>query len=251
MKKIGLAIATYNEATNITKLLQAIDRELAKVKDVTFEVLVIDDSSPDGTADLVRSSAKKLNRPDFHIDLLLRKVKDGFGRAYVAGFKQLLNQKVDFIMMMDADFSHQPKYLTEFIKAALAGHDLVVASRYIKGGGTPDWPWQRRFMSKYGNFYARVFLGRPISDYTGGFNLFSSQIIKQIDLDTLQAGGYGFLIEFKYRALQLAKSLVEIPIIFPDRQLGESKLPKNTLLKNLILVPRLRFAQNKPATKAS
>lgn len=239
----GLAVATYNEAANISSLLEKISHEVSKVNDVSFEVLVVDDSSPDGTADLVRKSAQKLNRERFHLDVLVRPVKDGLGRAYIAGFTHLINQGADCVISMDADFSHDPIYLLDFIRAVKTGHDLVVASRYIKGGQTPDWPWHRRLMSKYGNYYARFFLGRSISDYTGGFNLYSTDIIKKVNLETLQASGYGFQTELKFRALKYAKSLTEIPIIFKDRKEGYSKIPKSTMVDTLLLVPRLRFTK--------
>lgn len=243
MIKVGLSIATYNEALNISHLLDSISHEIADTKDVSFEILVVDDNSPDGTAEIVRKSAKQLNRPNFNVSVLVRKVKDGYGRACIAGFKQLLDQKVDFVMQMDADMSHNPIYLPAFIKAAKDGHDFVIASRYIKGGQTPDWPWHRRFLSKYGNAYTRFFLGRAISDYTGGFNLYSAKLLKSIDLDTIRATGYGFLIELKYRAKQHATSIQQIAITFNDRQHGQSKIPKSTLIKNFILVPRLRFTK--------
>jgi len=248
MIKIGLAIATYNEAANISHLLDSVSHKAATIKDISFEVLVIDDSSPDGTAELVRQSAKTLNRPGFRISVLVRAVKDGLGRAYVAGFTRLIDQDVDYIISMDADFSHDPMYLASFATAVQAGHDLVVASRYIKGGKTPDWPWHRRMMSQYGNYFARFFLGKSISDYTGGFNLYSITILKKVDLKTLQASGYGFQTELKFRSLKHVKSLVEIPIIFKDRQHGYSKIPKSTLVDSLLLVLRLRFTKKSEST---
>ena len=241
--KIGLAIATYNEATNISSLLDKIDRKIAEIKDASFEVLVVDDSSPDGTAALVKEKAQEINRPGLHLSVLIRPLKNGLGRAYVDGFKHLHNQGVDYLMSMDADFSHDPVYLPDFVKAVETGHDLVIASRYISGGQTPDWPWYRRKLSKYVNGYARFFLSRSISDYTGGFNLYSSDIIKAVNLDTLQATGYGFFTELKFRALQYAKSLIEIPIIFRDRQGGQSKIPKSTIIDTLLLVLRLKFSK--------
>ncbi len=251
MIKLGLATATYNEAANISHLLSRIWEETLSDNEVAIEVLVIDDSSPDGTAQLVRESAKKLNRPGFHISVLVRPVKDGLGRAYIAGFNQLLGQGVDNILQMDADLSHDPVYISDFLKAIRAGHDMVVASRYIKGGGTPDWPWSRKLLSKFGNLYASLFLSRAISDYTGGFNLFSRTILQRINFKQFEATGYGFLIELKFRALGLAKSPKEIPIIFQDRKAGLSKLPKSTLVRNLLLVARLRLAGNQEPVLAA
>lgn len=243
MIKIGLAIATYNEAGNIEPILEAVAEETAKILDASFEVLVIDDSSPDGTADKACKTAAKLNRNNLHISVLVRSVKDGLGRAYVAGFTNLIAKGVDYIISMDADFSHNPVYLATFVQAVQAGNDLVVASRYIPGGQTPDWPWHRRMMSQYGNYYARFFLGKSISDYTGGFNLYSVDILKKVNLEKLQASGYGFQTELKFRSLKYAKSLHEIPIIFKDRQHGYSKIPKSTLVDSLVMIPRLRFGK--------
>ena len=238
--KLGISIPTYNEVNNIAKLLKAIKIELSHIKGIETTVVVGDDSSPDDTAGAVLRSAKELNDETFKIALLTRITKDGYGRACVAGFMKLLEQDVDFVIQMDADMSHDPAYLPAFIEAG-KDHDFIVASRYIKGGGTPDWSLKRRLLSRYGNLYARTILSASISDYTGGFNMYSSSLLRKVDLSTLRAPGYGFMIELKFQALQQAKSLYEIPIIFRDRQHGHSKMPKNTLLKNLILVPRIKL----------
>lgn len=245
MQKFGISIPTYNEATNINKLLVNIYGELSDIRDFTAVILVVDDNSPDGTADLVRTFIKHNKHKNIITKILVRSAKDGFGRACVAGFKKLIDENVEFIIQMDADMSHDPVYLPAFLRAQKDGHEFVVASRYIKGGQTPDWPWYRKLLSRYGNYYAKTILSNDISDYTGGFNMFSTKILKKIDLDTLQASGYGFLIELKYRAFLNAKSVSEIPIVFRDRRHGQSKIPKNTLLKNLVLVPRLKMYYSK------
>lgn len=243
--KFGISIPTYNEATNIKILLTKIQQELAEIKDLEVQVVVVDDSSPDGTAEIVTKCADKLNTSSFKVSLLSRTAKDGFGRACVAGFNKLLEEKVDYVMQMDADLSHNPTYLPAFVKAARDGRDFVVGTRYIKGGETPDWPWIRRFLSKYGNAYARIILSPKVSDYTGGFNMYSADLLRRIDLNSLRATGYGFLIELKYSALRQSKNMYQIPIVFTDRQHGTSKIPKSTLFKNMFLVPAIRLSYRK------
>lgn len=243
MKKIAIATPTYNEAKNIQKLIPAVAIVCQKFPDLSFTLLVIDDNSPDGTADKAEAAAKKLKVKNFTVDVLRRKGKEGFGKAYVHGFDTLLAQKFDYIIQMDADLSHDPKYLKDFIEAAQNGADFVVASRYIKGGGTPDWGLHRKLLSRGGNLYTRLFLGSKITDYTGGYNMYSADLLRRIDTGSLQASGYGFLIELKYRALQHSKSHHQVPIVFMDRQHGTSKIPKSTLFKNLVLVPKIRSSK--------
>ncbi|USN95905.1 MAG: polyprenol monophosphomannose synthase [Candidatus Nomurabacteria bacterium] len=239
--KLGISIPTYNEAKNIDKLLSNIKSTLSNQKNTKTIIVVVDDSSPDNTGKVVEKFAKLHGTNNFRVLLLTRKVKDGFGKACIAGFNKLLDEKVDYILQMDADLSHNPKYIPKFIDSARSGHDFIVASRYISGGGTPDWPLHRRILSKYGNFYARFVLNNKISDYTGGYNLYSRDLLSKIDLNSINSTGYGFLIELKYKALQNCISAKQIPINFRDRQHGKSKIPKNTLIKNLILVPKLKF----------
>lgn len=243
MLKIGICIPTYNEYNNIKPLLTKIKQQLSSLEEVDCTVQIVDDSSPDGTAHRVSEISKDLLSKNFRVRLLVRDVKDGFGKAYIAGFTKILERPIDYVIQMDADLSHDPKYLASFIKKARSGADFVVASRYIKGGDTPDWPIYRKLLSRYGNSYARLFLGNTVTDYTGGYNMYSSSVLQKIDIKTLQAGGYGFLIELKYRALNCSKNIEQIPIIFRDRQHGASKIPKSTLFKNLILVPKIRFGK--------
>ncbi|HUC96003.1 MAG TPA: polyprenol monophosphomannose synthase [Candidatus Saccharimonadia bacterium] len=241
--KIGIAIPTYNEAGNIEKLVTEIYRQLSKLSNLQVMVLVIDDDSPDGTADIVRKISKKISNKNFQVNVLQRTMKDGFGRAYIAGFHELLKSKPDYIIQMDADLSHNPVYLPAFVKAA-SKYDFIVGSRYVSGGETPDWTFSRKILSRAGNFYTRAILGSKISDYTGGFNMFSTPLMKRIDPDTIDSAGYGFLIDLKYRGIKNASSVHEIPIVFNDRQHGTSKMPKSTIVKNLILVPRIKFRKN-------
>lgn len=242
--RLAIAIPTYNEVKNIAKLVAHIKKAVAKAGIESCTVLVIDDNSPDGTGTTADRLAKAEKSKSFQVKVLHRVAKDGFGRAYVAGFKQLLKEDYTHIMQMDADLSHDPKYLPAFLKAT-QDYEFVVGSRYIRGGATPDWSGNRKLLSHFGNLYTRVFLGSKIHDYTGGYNLYSAKLLKALDINSLQAGGYGFLIELKYRALRKAKKVHEVPIVFMDRVHGTSKIPRSTIFKNLILVPQLRLNNRK------
>jgi dolichol-phosphate mannosyltransferase len=247
IQPIHLAIVTptYNEIGNIERLLTSLQAVSAEHPKDFFSVFVIDDSSPDGTADLIEALAPKLNKKNFTITLITRKEKDGLGRAYIFGFNKVLSHKTkfDYILQMDADLSHDPTYITSFLHQARTGADFVVASRYIPGGGTPDWPWYRKVLSRGGNIYTRLLLGNKITDYTGGYNLYKATLLKKMNIDSIQSGGYGFLIDLKYRALQQATHVAQVPIVFLDRQHGSSKIPKNTIIKNFILVPKIRYGK--------
>lgn len=242
-KRIAIVTPTYNEASNIERLLSSLQAVSKKEKEHSFTVFVVDDSSPDGTAAVVKKLQPKLKTKNFEVKLIVRKEKDGLGRAYIFGFNQVLAEKVpfDYILQMDADLSHNPEYISDFLKIAKKDTDLIVASRYIPGGATPDWPLYRRVLSRGGNFYTRLFLSRKVTDYTGGYNMYSVSLMKKIDTQTITAGGYGFLIELKFKAINNAKQIAEVPIIFLDREHGTSKIPKSTIFKNLILVLQLRF----------
>ncbi len=202
-------------------------------------MFIIDDNSPDGTADVAEKLDKKYKTSVFKVEVLRRKKKEGLGQAYIYAFHKILQKKFDYILQMDADLSHDPRYIPAMLDAT-ATADFVVGSRYIKGGATPDWSWNRKLQSRGGNWYSRLFLGSRITDYTGGYNLFSTELLRKINLDSLQAGGYGFLIELKYKALKHCTQVEQIPIVFKDRQHGNSKIPRNTIFKNLMLVPKIR-----------
>jgi dolichol-phosphate mannosyltransferase len=241
--KLAIAIPTYNEATNVKKLLPAIHKSLADYPKLDCTVFIIDDNSPDGTADIAETVGKKLKTKAFHVEVIRRKRKEGLGKAYVFAFHKLLERKFDYILQMDADLSHNPKYLPHFLDATQTA-DFVVGSRYVKGGDTPDWSWNRKLLSRGGNLYTRLMLGSQITDYTGGFNLFSVGLLHAVNLNNLQDAGYGFLIELKYRALQNSHGVVQVPIVFMDRAHGESKLPNNIIIKNLMLVAQIRVRPN-------
>ncbi len=235
--RLAIAVPTYNESKNIVKLVKQIKYVTGK-SGIYCCVLIIDDNSPDGTGDIADKLAAQENGQAFKIQVLHRDEKQGINKAYISGFHLLLSKDYTHIMQMDADLSHDPKYISQFIQALLET-EFVVGSRYIQGGGTPDWAFHRKLLSRFGNMYASIFLGNRIHDYTGGYNLYSSQLLKNINPNTIRATGYGFLIELKFRALKQSYSVAEIPIIFKERRNGVSKIPKNTILNNLILVPKL------------
>ena len=234
---IALLIPTYNEAENIRTLLPEVAAILKKNSGVSLCVYVIDDNSPDGTQQEAESIAQTINGDNFCVRTVARTHKEGLGKAYVHGFRHVLEAgNFDYVIQMDADLSHSPVYLSSFFNLANQGIDLVVASRYVEGGAVPDWSWHRKLLSKLGNLYARTLLGSTISDYTGGFNMFSTRLLQQIDFERLNSPGYGFLITLKYEALTKSRSVVQVPIVFVDRKSGESKMPLSTLANNFKLV---------------
>ncbi len=245
MKKIAIVTPTYNEASNIKKLILGIEKACKGLGDLSFTLFVIDDSSPDGTARVAKEVAKKISAKNFNVRVLVRKTKEGVGKAYVHGFHEVLKQDFDFLIQIDADLSHNPKYIKDLVAQARLGKDFVSASRYIKGGGISDWGLHRKILSRGANIYTRTFLSGRITDYTNGLNMFSTALLREIDVDTLSSAGYGFFIELKYKALQHARHYAQIPIILTDRKHGKSKMPKNAIVINLLLVPRLRLVGQK------
>jgi dolichol-phosphate mannosyltransferase len=228
-----VVIPTYNECENIGQLLPQI---LAQPR---FRVLVVDDNSPDGTAAIVANLAR--NEP--RIGLLSRPGKQGLGRAYIAGFRRALAEGAEYICEMDADFSHDPRYLPNLLAAAEARYDMVLGSRYVRNGGTVNWGVARQFISRGGNIYARTILGLPVADATGGFRCYRRHVLEAIDLDAIQSNGYSFQIELVYRTLRAGFSIGEVPIIFPDRRVGQSKMSRRIVLEALLTVWRLRFGR--------
>ena len=241
--QIALLIPTYNEADNLAMLLPEIALAAKELVQVYLTVYVIDDSSPDGTAQVALDLQNQLQTPSFQIQLISRKMKEGLGKAYIDGFKTLLalKNKPNFIMQMDADRSHSPRYIAQFIQSAKTGADFVVGSRYIPGGSSPNWSWYRKLLSHAGNMYARMLLSNHVTDYTGGFNLYSSALLERLNFDFINHAGYGFLIHLKFNAQQHAQKIVEIPIQFTDREFGVSKMPLNTIFKNCYLVVVIRL----------
>jgi dolichol-phosphate mannosyltransferase len=226
-----VVVPTYNEHENISSLVPRI-LELPR-----FRVLVVDDGSPDGTGDVVARMAAE----DQRVQLLRRPGKLGLGTAYVAGFKRALAEGAEYIFEMDADFSHDPSYLPGLLAAAEERYDLVIGSRYVRGGGTTDWGMARQMISRGGNLYARAILALPVMDATGGYRCYRRRVLEAIDLDSIQSNGYSFQIEMAYRTQQAGFRIGELPIIFPDRRVGRSKMSRRIVLEALLTVWRLRF----------
>lgn len=231
MSRAIVVIPTYNEAENIPVLIPEVH---AVAPDL--DILVVDDNSPDGTGKIVEEIAAT----DSRVRLMSRAGKQGLGSAYVAGFKDCLARGYDVILQMDCDFSHQPRYLADFLRE-IGQYDLVIGSRYTKGGETENWPLKRKILSKGGNFYIRTILGLPLSDITGGFKCWRRQTLEAIDLDTISAAGYAFQMEMNFRTYRKGFQIHEFPITFPDRVRGESKLGQGIFWESLRMPWRLRF----------
>ena len=225
-------LPTYNEAENLERIVNAV---LQQLRD-SDRVLVVDDNSPDGTGEI----ADRLADSNESVSVLHRPHKEGLGPAYLAGFHVALDGGAQRIVEMDADFSHDPAYLPKLIDAA-EHYDLVIGSRYVPGGGVTEWGPVRRFISRGGSSYARVALGLPIRDLTGGFKCFRREVLETINLDTIQARGYAFQVETTYRAIRAGFRVVEIPIVFRDRADGTSKMSRSIVAEAMWRVPSMRF----------
>ena len=226
-----ICIPTYNERENVERIVPAVLEQVPRA-----HVLVIDDSSPDGTGDL----ADRLAAADPRVHVLHRQAKEGLGRAYIAGFRWAVSNGYAKVFEFDADFSHNPAYLPGFMEA-LEEADVVIGSRRVPGGGTEGWGPFRNLISWGGSFYARTVLGVGIKDLTGGFNGFRSRVLETLDFDHFQNTGFGFQIEVKYRAVKAGFRVVEQPIVFPDRTAGTSKMSRKIFLEALRNVWKLRF----------
>lgn len=229
--QVVVVVPTYNEIENVEKLVSAIQQAQPGV-----HLLFVDDSSPDGTGALI----KKIQQQNELVHLLERDKKEGLGRAYIAGFKVALEMGFQYIFEMDADFSHDPREIPNFLKA-IEANDLVLGSRYIKGVNVVNWPLRRLLLSYFANMYSRIVTGLPIQDATGGFKCFRRTVLESIDLDRIASNGYGFQIELTFKAWKKGFRVQEIPIIFVDRMYGESKLSKNIMWEAIFLVWKLRF----------
>ena len=228
-----IIIPTYNESDNIEKLLDLISRT-----DPAAHVLIVDDNSPDRTYEIV----ERLMQTSYpgRLFLLKRAGKLGLGTAYIAGFKWALARDYDYIFEMDADFSHDPKYLPAFL-AAIEKHDLVLGSRYVPGGGVKNWGLLRKIISRGGSLYARTILGLSLRDLTGGFKCFRRQVLESIDLDAVKSNGYSFQIEMTYRARCKGFRICETPIVFEDRTADKSKMSRKIFLEAVLMVWKLRM----------
>ena len=233
--RVWLVIPTYNEAENIEGILRACAAELDRVAPEAYRILVVDDSSPDGTGALAEAIAAQL--PE--IEVLHRRDKQGLGQAYLAGFHRALRSGAELVIEMDADFSHNPRYLEALLDAARDA-DLVLGSRYVPGGGVENWGLVRRLISRGGGLYARLILRVGVRDLTGGFKCIRRRVLEAIDLDSVRAEGYVFQIEVTYRALLAGFRVREVPIVFVDRTAGTSKMSARIAIEAIWLVPRLR-----------
>jgi dolichol-phosphate mannosyltransferase len=227
-----LILPTYNEAENIGPIVRAA-RDRLRPGDT---ILIVDDNSPDGTGVIADDLAKKIDG----VEVLHRPGKQGLGRAYLAGFAHALAGGAELVLEMDADFSHDPADLPRLIEAAEQGADLALGSRYVSGGRVTDWGLLRRLVSRGGSWYARAILGVKVRDLTGGFKCFRRNVLESLDLDSVHADGYGFQIELTYRTIEAGFRVVEIPIVFRDRRVGQSKMTARIALEAVWKVPALR-----------
>lgn len=231
-------IPTYNERENVSAM---VDKVFSLP--VEFDILVIDDGSPDGTADIVRERQK--DYPD-RLHLLCRKGKLGLGTAYLAGFRWGLERDYDYIIEMDCDFSHNPDDLPRLVAAAEEGADVVVGSRYVQGVNVVNWPMSRLLMSYCASIYVRTVTGMPVHDATAGFVCYSRRVLETMDLGRVEMKGYGFQIEMKYSAWKLGFKIREVSIIFIDRVLGQSKMSSSIFGEAFFGVMKLRLRKIKP-----
>ncbi len=237
--KLFVCIPTYNEAENIIKVFEEVKKVAYEIQqEHELNLVIIDDNSPDGTAKIVADYFE--NHKDFAIHIVSNPQKVGLGRAYIKGFKFALDNGADAIFEMDADLSHDPKVLPQMIKK-LEEADFVIGSRYIKGGGTVNWDAKRRFISRGGNLYSQFIFMTGIRDLTGGFNGFKRQVLEKVGMDNIKSNGFAFQLEIKYKSLKSGFKFAEIPIIFKEREFGQSKF-NGGIFKEAFLTPwRLRF----------
>jgi len=225
-----VVLPTYDEADNVVEVLEAIRRHLPDA-----DVLVVDDGSPDGTADLADKVGERLGG----ISVIRRTAKRGLGAAYLDGFGRGLAAGYDVLVEMDADLSHDPADLPALVGAVrVVGADLAIGSRYVPGGSIPDWPWTRRMLSRWGNRYAAAVLGLAVNDATSGFRAFRADTLRRIDLSTVGAEGYAFQVELAYRVVRARGRIVEVPIVFRDRVRGTSKMSWRIIGEAMLLVAR-------------
>ena len=227
-----VCVPTYNEKENLEPMVRALEAVLGP----DDRVLVVDDNSPNGTGEI----ADRLAAEHHFIDVLHRPRKEGLGPAYLAGFRRALADGAELVLEMDCDFSHRPEDVRRLIEAA-AGADVVLGSRYVRGGRIGNWGLVRRFISRGGCVYAQVILGLRLRDLTGGFKCYRRRVLERIDLDAIDSRGYAFQIETTYRALQAGFRVVEVPITFVDREVGGSKMSRSIVLEAIWKVPALRL----------
>lgn len=232
MNKVLVIIPTYNEIENVKKIIPVVLEQNENV-----DVLIVDDNSPDKTGDYVESLSKENNR----IKLIRRERKLGLGTAYIAGFKYAVQNNYSYVFEMDADFSHDPKEINNFLDA-IKDADVVLGSRYINGVRVLNWPMRRLLLSYFASVYTRVITGLPVKDATGGFKCFRIDVLKAIDLDRIKSNGYSFQIEMSFKAYKKGFRIKEIPIVFLDRVKGKSKMSKKIVIEAIFMVWKLRLS---------
>lgn len=230
-EKSLVIIPTYNELENMPKLIPAVLSQ-----DENVHILIVDDNSPDGTAKFVEEQAAKNNR----VHLIKREKKTGLGTAYIAGFKYALQNDYNYILEMDADFSHDPSEIKIFL-VAIKENDLVLGSRYINGVRVLNWPMRRLLLSFFASIYTRLITGLPVHDATGGYKCFRRRVLEAIDLDKVRSNGYSFQIEMTFKAYAKGFKIKEIPIVFIDRVKGKSKMSRKIVREAVIMVWKLRL----------
>jgi dolichol-phosphate mannosyltransferase len=235
-RAVWLVIPTYNEAPNVEPLVEAALEVLERAAPGAHRVLVVDDASPDGSGRLADGLARRHDA----VEVLHRPGKGGLGPAYLAGFAVALASDAEYVMQMDADFSHDPADLERLLGTARDGIDLVLGSRYVPGGGVTDWGVARRAVSRAGCWYARTVLGVGVRDLTGGFKCFRGDALRAVDLRSVRSEGYAFQVEMTYRIIRRGLGVVELPIVFRERRHGESKMTAQIALEAAWRVPQLR-----------
>jgi dolichol-phosphate mannosyltransferase len=228
-------LPTYNERENLERFVGRL-QEVFDSNGLNGRIIVVDDGSPDGTGEIADSLAERHG----NLSVIHRREKQGIGPAYVAGFKKALETGTKYIFEMDCDFSHDPGNVPAFLQA-IENADLVLGSRYVPGGRVENWGLTRRLISRWGGLYAKLVLGIPVNDLTGGNKCFRREVLEALDLDSVSSAGYGFQIEMTYRTIQKGFRVKEIPITFSDRQLGQSKMSKKIVLEAVVLVWKLRL----------
>jgi dolichol-phosphate mannosyltransferase len=233
MHRILVIIPTYNESENIAKIIKEVTGKTNN--EFEYNVLVVDDNSPDGTAEIVE------NLNNSRVFILRREKKMGLGTAYIAGFKYAIKNNYNYVFEMDADFSHDPGYLPEFMKKIKEGYDLVVGSRYINGISVVNWPIQRLFLSYFANIYTRIVTGLKVHDTTAGFMCYDVKKLSTINLDNIRSNGYSFQIEMKFKYAQKKYRIAEIPILFIDRRAGSSKMSRKVVYEAFYMVWKIKI----------
>jgi dolichol-phosphate mannosyltransferase len=232
--RVVICLPTYNERANLEPLVRQLGNVLAQL-DLESRVLVVDDSSPDGTGEL----ADRLTTELSYVAVLHRTRKEGLGPAYIAGFRWALEYGAERIVQMDSDFSHDPADVPRLL-AGTEEADVALGSRYVEGGGTENWGRGRQGISRFGSFYARALLGVEVRDLTGGFKCWTQEALASLPLDRIRTRGYAFQIETTYRAITAGFTVVEVPIVFAERRAGGSKMTKGIVLEAMTKVPELR-----------